>query len=281
LTYSEKRKRGDAQYSAAYSIRDFWRYRDAIRAFAALNLRLRYSSTALGFLWSLANPIFLTGVFTLVFTVLTPSGITNFPVFALSAILPWNFFQSALLASIASITNGRDLIQKLPFPREILPLSYILSELVNFVLALSAIVLIFSIFGLFPGAPLIVLPLLVLILVLFTAGVGLLLATVNVRLRDTQEFMGVFLFGWFFLTPIVYPLSAIPADRMLGEIPLRTIVQVFNPMSALITGFRSVIYEQQFPDMAGVLGVGVLSMALFVVGYLAFKRSSGDFAEAI
>jgi len=265
-----------------YSVRDFWRYRDAIRAFAALNLRLRYSNTALGFLWSLANPIFLTGVFTLVFTVLTPSGIKNFPVFALSAILPWNFFQSALLASLASITNGRDLIQKLPFPREILPLSYILSELANFVMALVATILVFGLFGLFPGAPVIILPLLVIILVMFTTGVGLLLATVNVRLRDTQEFMGVFLFGWFFLTPIVYPLSAIPESSMLFDaIPLRTVVQVVNPMSGLITAFRTVIYEQQFPDMGAVLGVGLLSAALFVIGYFIFKRSSASFAEAI
>lgn len=264
-----------------YTYRDFWRYRDAIRAFAALNLRLRYSNTALGFLWSLANPIFLTGVFTLVFTVLTPSGIKNFPVFALSAILPWNFFQSALMASLASITNGRDLIQKLPFPREILPLSYILSELANFVMALTAIILVFGVFGVFPGAVVLFLPVLIVILALFTAGVGLLLATVNVRLRDTQEFMGVFLFGWFFLTPIVYPLTAIPESSKLLEIPLRTLVQVINPMSTLITSFRTVIYEGQLPDLGAVAGVGVLSVILFVVGYLVFKRSSGSFAEAI
>lgn len=263
------------------NVRELWRYRDAMRAFASLNLRLRYSNTALGFLWSLANPLFLTTVFTFVFTVLTPSGITNFAIFALSALLPWNFFQTALLACIVSVTNGRDLIQKLPFPREILPISYVLSELLNFILALSAVIVIFSAFGQFPGLPLIALPFLIVILVMFTTGVGLLLATINVRLRDTQEFMTVFLFGWFFLTPIVYPLTSIPEDRMIIGVSLRTIVQVVNPMSAIVTGFRAVIYDHNWPSLIPTAIVSVISLILFVLGYVVFKRSSVGFAEAI
>jgi ABC-type polysaccharide/polyol phosphate export permease len=264
-----------------YSLRDFWRYRSAVRAFATLNLRLRYSNTALGFLWSLANPLFLMAVFTFVFTVLTPSGIENFPVFALSAILPWNFFQTALMAAIMSITNGRDLIQKLPFPREILPFSYILSELANFLAAQTAVIAILTVAGLFPGPAVIILPLLALILVLFTTGVGLLLATINVRLRDTQEFMGVFLFGWFFLTPIVYPITAIPEKSEVLGVSLRTVVQIVNPMSGLITAFRQVVYGRDWPDLGAVVTIAIVSVFIFLVGYGVFRRSSAGFAEAI
>jgi ABC-type polysaccharide/polyol phosphate export permease len=267
---------------AAYAhLGDFWHYREAVRRFATLNLKLRYSSTALGFLWSLANPIFQMLIFTFVFTVLTPSGITNFPVFVLSAILPWNFFQTAVLASIASITSGRDLILKLPFPREILPVSYVLSELVNFTMALVTILFVISLFGLFPGWPVLAIPILIVILVLFTAGVGLLLATVNVKLRDTQEFMGVFLFGWFFMTPIVYPLTAIPESRAVFGVPLRTVVQIANPMSAIVSAFRRIIYEQSWPDWGPVAVVGAVSLALFLVAYGWFRRNSAGFAEAI
>jgi lipopolysaccharide transport system permease protein len=264
-----------------HSIQDFWRFRSAIRAFATLNLRLRYSNTALGFLWSLANPLFLMSIFTFVFTVLTPNGIVNFPVFALSGILPWNFFSTTLSASIVSITNGRELISKVPFPREILPISYVLSELTNFILALSAVTLVFGLFGLWPGWKLLALPLLIAILLLFTMGVGLLLATVNVRLRDTQEFISVFLFGWFFLTPVVYPIENIPLGRLFLGIELRTLVQFINPMSAIVTGFRRVLYNHEWPDWGTLAVVTLISAVIFVVSYSVFRRASPGFAEAI
>ncbi len=272
---------GDARIRTTMGITDFWRYREAIRAFATLNLRLRYSNSTLGFLWSLANPLFLMLVFTIAFTVLLPNDTPNYPIFVLSAMLPWNFFQTAMTASISSVTNGRDLISKLPFPREILPLSYVLSELVNFIMAMTAVILFLTVVGIGPGWPVLVIPILTVLLALFTAGVGMFLATVNVRLRDTQEFMSVFMFGWFFVTPIVYPLERIPAERMLLGIQLRTWVQVANPVSAIVTAFRRVLYLHEWPSLLAMGGITLVSLVVFVIGFTVFRMNSAGFAEAI
>ncbi|MHB8626899.1 MAG: ABC transporter permease [Aggregatilineales bacterium] len=265
------------------SVADLWRYRDAVRALALLSLRLRYNNSVLGFLWSLGNPLFFMLIFTFVFVVLLPSNIPNYPVFVLAAMMPWNFFQGGMMAAITSITGGRELITKLPFPREILPLSSVLAEFVNFAMALVAILLVLIVIG--QGSDLLLLlvtlPPLMTLLVLFTAGMGLLLGRINVRLRDTEEFMKVLTFGWFFVTPIVYSLNSVPADRLFLNVPLRTWIQIINPMSSFVVAFRRVIYEHEWPGTRLLAGLALVSIVVFVVGFVVFRRASAGFAEAI
>jgi len=261
---------------------DIWRYREAVRALALLSLRVRYNNSFLGFLWSLGNPMFFAAIFTFVFTVVTPSGIKNFPIFVLSALLPWNFFQTGMMAALASISGGRELITKLPFPREILPLANVLAESVNFSAAMFVVTLLLIPLGLWPGNGVLLLPLLIILLALFTAGVGMLLATLNVWLRDTEEFMKVFTFGWFFLTPIVYSLDTIPATRLFLGIPVHDLVLGINPISTLIIAFRDILYTPEvIPSLSLMASATAISLITFVVGYLVFRRSSARFAEAV
>jgi lipopolysaccharide transport system permease protein len=262
-------------------LKNIWKYREAIRNLALLNLRIRYSSSILGFLWSLGNPLFFMCVLTFVFTVLLPNTTQNYPIFVLSAMLPWNFFQTALMGSIASLPNGRELLTKLAFPSEVLLLACVLAELVNFSMALVTIIVILTLLGSGPGWAVLTLPLLILILCVFTVGVGMLLATINVRLRDTQEFMNVFLFGWFFLTPIVYSLDAVARNRFILGISARTLIQALNPLASLLETFRQVLYLHQWPDWTAVVGAGLPSVLVLIVGFLVFEHNSPSFAEEI
>jgi ABC-type polysaccharide/polyol phosphate export permease len=256
-----------------------WHYRAAILNLAALRLRVRYNNSALGFLWSLGNPLFFMVVFTFVFTVLLENAIPNYPIFALSAIMPWNFFSGALLNIIASVPQERDLLTKLSFPREILPFASVLSDFINFAVAITAINFILIVVGQGAGLPLLALPLLMVILVLFTVGLGMLLATINVWFRDVQEIMSVLIFGWFFITPIVYSLDAIKAD--VNGLPAQQVLQIVNPMAGIISSFRQVMYAHTWPAW-DIVGVAALwSIVVFLVGLYVFHRFSPRFAEEV
>lgn len=258
-----------------------WRYRDAVLSLTFLNLRLRYNNTLIGAAWSLVNPLFFTLIFTFVFTVLLPNQTPDFPLFVLSALLAWNYFQAAVLNAAISVTNGRGLVLKIAFPRAVLPAAALLTELVTFCLALSAVLALLYLTGRGLGAGLLALPLLIALLTCLAGGLGLLCAALNVYLRDTQEFLSVFLFGWFFMTPIIYSLEAIPPERTIAGVSARALIQLINPLSPLISAFRQAIYERRLPD-ADLIGASALAAALFwLIGAWVFGRASRRFAEAL
>ncbi|MEP7286461.1 MAG: ABC transporter permease [Chloroflexota bacterium] len=259
------------------SLSDSWHYREAVYNLAMLRLRIRYSNSVLGFLWTLGNPLFFMIIFSFVFTVLFSNGIENYPVFILAAMLPWNFFNAAVLGATSSVSGAREMLNKLSFPREILPFSYVLAEFINFLMAQLTILVLLTIFGFGTGLPLLTLPLLMAIVTVFSLGVGLLLATINVRLRDTQEFLGVFLYGLFFLTPIVYSLDRVAADHRIFS----TLVTVFNPMAGIVTLFRQVIYLHQWPDWSLVGLTSLISILIFLLGFFVFRSRSRYFAEEL
>lgn len=256
-----------------------WQYRAAVFNLALLRLRVRYNNSALGFLWSLGNPLFFMLVFTFVFTVLLNNDTPNYPVFVLSATMPWNFFNTTVLGMMAILPGERELITKLSFPREILPFSVVIADFINFAIGIAAINLILIVIGQGAGLPLLALPLVMLILTLFACGLGLLLATINIWLRDMQEVTGILLFGWFFVTPIVYSLDVITRD--VNGVPLKAIIQVVNPMAGIISMFRQVIYSHEFPDSTTLLISGTISVILFAAGLFVFRRLSPRFAEEV
>ncbi len=260
---------------------EFVRYRELIRNLVIRDLKVRYKNSALGFLWSLLNPLLMTLVFTVVFTVMLPQNIPNYPVFFMAGFLPWTFLSASVLGGTGSIVNNAHLIKKVYFPREILPVSDTLANLVNFGLAMIVLfgLIIVSGVGLTPAV--LMLPVIVFAQLLFTMGIVLMLATANVFYRDTQHIMEVVMQAWFFLTPIFYSIDSLPQEaQILGMvIDVRLWARRLNPMASLVAAYQDVLYWGQPTGLDFLLRTLVTCFLVLVVGYLLFCRFSSAFGE--
>lgn len=264
-------------------VTELYRYRELIQSLVIRDLKVRYKNSVLGVLWSLLNPLLMTLVFTIVFTLMIPSDIEDYPVFFLCGFLPWSFLSASLTGATGSIVDNASLVKKVYFPREILPLSEVLSNLVNFLLALVVLfaVIFISQVGLTPAA--LMLPLIVLAQVMFIMGIALLLSTANVFFRDTQHILEIVLLAWFFLTPIFYPIKTLPESaQILGlTVDVQLWVRRLNPMASLVASYRDVLYWGEPTGWDFFLRTFVTCLVVMVVGYLVFCRFSSVFGEEV
>jgi len=260
------------------------RYRELVSNLVIRNLKVRYKNSALGFLWSLLSPLAMMMVFTVVFTFMMPNNaIRKFPVFVLCALLPWSFFRDSVMRSIASIVGNASLIKKVYFPREVLPLSVVLSNLINFLLALIVLFAMLFVFRVRLTVWALLLPLVIFTQLLFTLGLGFMLSTANVFYRDTRMIMDVVMQAWFFLTPIFYPIDILPKHRLLlgFDVNIHRWTYILNPMASLISTYRVILYHGARPAADFFLRTFVTSVATLIVGYLIFIRHSRVFAEEV
>ena len=261
-------------------------YHDLIRNLAIRDLKVRYKNSVLGVLWSLMNPLLMMIVFTFVFTVMAPvrsASVKSFPVFVLCGLLPWNFFTASIIGSTISIVSNAPLIKKVYFPREVLPLSMILANLVNFFIALIVLFVMILAFGIPLTRWILFLPIVILIQVVFTLGVGLFLATINVFYRDTQQIMDVLVLAWFFVTPIFYPIDILPRNyELLGfNLDVWRLAYILNPMASLIATYRVILYTGAPPALDFLIRTAVTAGITLVIGWLVFNRYSWRFAEEL
>lgn len=262
-------------------------YRHLVANLVARDLKVRYKGSVLGFVWSLANPLLMMVVFWLVFGYMMPGAVPRFHVFVLVAILPWNWFQAAVSGGLYSIVNNAALINKIYFPRSVLPLSIVISEMVNFLLALPVMVAILYLSGLPLTVHALWLPVIVAVQLVFTLGVVLVLATANVFYRDTGMIMSVVLLAWFFLTPIIYDISSyrhtmLPIVNMSAE----RFMYIVNPMASLVSSYRVVLYgaldgPPGAPALDFLLRTAATAVTMLVFGFVIFVRASGRFGEEV
>jgi len=265
-------------------IAELIRYRELVKNLVIRDLKVRYKNSFLGFLWCLINPLLLMIVFTIVFTVMMPNNtIEKFPVFLLCALLPWNFFSASVIGSIRSIVDNAHLIKKVYFPREVLPLSVVLSNLVHFLLALSVLFGMLFVFKIRLTLWALLLPLIILIQLIFTIGIAFFLSTMNVFYRDTQVIMEVVMLAWFFLTPIFYPIQILPHHYpLLGlELDIWRLTYILNPMASLIASYRVILYHGAPPAFDFLSRTFVTALGFLVFGYLFFLKYSKVFAEEV
>lgn len=256
------------------SVRELVRYRELLRNLVARDLKVRYRNSVLGFIWCLLNPLLMMGVFTFVFTILMKSAIPNFPVFILVGILAWNFHTTAVTGAIGSIIHNSGLVMKVYFPREVLPLSAVLSNAVNFVLALIALFAMIALYHIQLSASLLVLPLILVIQIVFASGIALFLAALTVFYRDVEIITETVLTAWFFLTPIIY--------RMEDLFPAYSrIMYIFNPMASIVEAYRNVLYSGGMPGVDFLARTLFSSLVVLVIGYAFFRRSAKRFGEAL
>jgi lipopolysaccharide transport system permease protein len=253
--------------------------RGLVRSFLARDLAVRYKGSALGLVWSLLNPLLMMAVYTVVFShivrVQLPHG--NYPVFLLAGYLPWTFLAVSLqIGSTTLVANG-GLISKVYFPREALPLSMTLANLVNLVIAI-ALLLVYAAYALSLGAVgLISLIPLTAFLLAFTLGLTLLASIGMVYFRDVEFLLGVGLQVWFFLTPIIYTMTSV-REQVHG--PLRLVFEL-NPARPFVQGFQAAIYDREAPSAAIFATCAALGLVSLALGATVFARLSGRIAEEL
>jgi len=259
-------------------------YRDLIYNLVVRELRARYKNSALGFLWSLLNPLAMMLVFSAVFNFIVPNNdYPNYPIYVLCGILPWNYFAASLMSSSNSIVAGAGLVKKVYFPREVLPIAGVLAQLVNFLLALLVLFAALVFFQA-PWSPwLWLLPVVIALQTCFILGLALLLSTVNVFYRDVMMILDVVILAWFFLTPVFYPMEYVPASVTLWGIewPVQRLMYILNPMASLINTYRDILYWGYRTDADFFLRTAVTSLLTLLIGYWFFKRYSGRFGEEV
>jgi ABC-type polysaccharide/polyol phosphate export permease len=262
-------------------IGDLVSYHELIKNLVVRNLKVRYKNSVLGVLWSLLNPLLMTMVFTILFTVLSRTDIENYPVFFMCGYLPWAFFATSLNASTGSVVNNANLIKKVYFPREILPIVDVLSNLVNFLVALVVLFAMLLVFRMPLQPAALLLPVIILTQLAFTIGMGLLLSTANVFYRDTQHILEVVLQAWFFLTPIFYSITALPESAMILGVPIDVSLWMrrLNPMASLVAAYQDVLYWGELTGVDFFLRTLATCLVVLVIGYLVFCRFSPLFGE--
>lgn len=255
--------------------RDILKYREALRHMVARDLKVRYSHSALGVVWGLFSPLLMTLVYYVVFTYLVRNAVEDFPVFLMAGLLPWQFFTTTVISTTGAITTNAQLINRVYFPREVLPIANLLSNATNFLLALVMLFVFIVLFQVQLNLTLAWLPVLILIQVALTLGIGLFLSAVNVFFRDTQQIVDILMLAWFFLTPIIYPVESVPDET------LRLVLQLVNPMAGLIVAYRAILYHAVSPNPVVLAVVAVEAGLLLAFGSFIFRRLSPIFAEEV
>jgi ABC-2 type transport system permease protein len=227
----------------------------------------------LGVFWSLLNPLLLMLVYTVVFSKIARVPIPNYPVFLLAGLVPWNAFALGLTNATTSVVDNAGIVRKVYFPLEILPVSAVFSTSVNFLISLVLLAALTLIFGVHLGLSVLLLPVLIVLQVAFTIGLGSLLAAFDVFFRDVQYFLSVLLIVWFFGTPVVYSLDLVPAT-------LRPYFEA-NPMAWLISCYQSLWYYGRMPDWASLGGFTGVALVMLVVGLLGYGQLKRRFAEEV
>lgn len=247
--------------------------RRVLKDLTVKQLKAKYSGTTLGFSLAVIVPLILALAINFIFTVIFKVRIENFPLFALSAIIPFLFFSNALGESVISIVGNLQLLKQATFPREILPLSNILANFLNF---LFGFIVLLPLFIFAQVKVLVVLPFLVIPLILqliFVLGLGLLLSALTVSFRDLNHLIPVTLMIAFWITPIFYSLDMIPW-------PYRWIC-LLNPMTYYVTLYRQILYQAELPNLLMCLGGFLIALASFSIGYIFFVKKESFILKRI
>jgi len=255
------------------------KYRQLIQSMVARELKARYRGSVLGFFWSFINPLLLLLIYSFVFSIVLPNrapGLEPYSLFMFCGILPWTWFSSSLLESSNVLISGGNLIKKVLFPAEVLPIVSVLSNMVHFFLGLPILALFLIYHQHSPDfLDLLWFPVVVLVQLVFTLGLALIVSSLTVHFRDFKDILSNLVTFWFFATPIIYPMQ-MAVDRG-GKIFLD-----INPMTHIIVSYQEILF---FPGAFGhwkwLVAMGVASVGLFFLGYFMFDRLRDTFAEEV
>lgn len=257
-------------------LRELWEYRELLYFLTWRDVKVRYKQTVLGAAWAIIQPFFTMVVFSLFFGNLAkiPSDGIPYPIFSYAALVPWTFFANGMSQSSNSLVGAANLIKKIYFPRLVIPISAVVSGVVDFALAFIVLLGMMLAYGIVPTVNVIFLPLLLLLAFVTALGVGMWLSAMNVQFRDVRYTVPFLTQFWMFATPIAYPSSLIQNDL------LRTIYGI-NPMTGVIEGFRWALLNTDTAPGPMVIVSSLAAVVLLVSGAFYFRRMEKTFADVV
>ncbi len=255
-------------------IKEIYNYREMINGLVRKDLRGRYKGSVLGFGWTFVNPLLQLIVYTMVFSVIMRAGIENYYVFLFVALVPWIFFAAAITGGSSSVLASGDMVKKIYFPREVLPIAYVTSAFVNMVLSFVVVLLVLLVTGYgINFVALLFMPIIMLVEYLLALGIALISSACTVYLRDLEYILGIIAMAWQFLTPVMYSSDMVPEALL----PIWNL----NPMKAVIEAYRQILYFKQIPELSTLLTATVLGVAFLAIGYIVFDKLQKGFAEEL
>lgn len=253
-------------------IKEIYNYREMIFSLVRRDLKGRYKGSALGFLWTFVNPLLQLCVYTMVFSVIMRNGIEDYYLFLFVALIPWIFFSTCVSGGAGCILVQQDMVKKIYFPRQVLPIAYTTSQFVNMVLSFVVVFAVLIVTG--KGinfAVLIYLPIIMIVEYALALGMVFVFSALTVYLRDTEYILGIVSMAWQFLTPVMYSVDMVP-EELRG-------VFYLNPMTSIIVAYRDILYYKKVPELQTLILAVVMGVILLIVGTIVFGKLERRFAE--
>jgi ABC-2 type transport system permease protein len=251
-------------------VREAWRYRDLIFFLVRRDLTARYKRSVLGIAWTMLNPLGMMIVLSIVFSQVFRITIENYPAYVLSGLIAWTFFAQTSSSAINVLVWGGDLLQRIYIPRSAFAISSIGTGLINLLLSLVPLLVVMVAIGSPLHLTILLAPVAMILLGLYSLGLGLLISTIGIYFADVVEMYAIVIMGWFYITPIIYTLDLLPA-KLQGWLQL-------NPMVHLVELFRSLVFFGKIPTLESwLISVGV-ALGTFLIGWLVFTGKSDEFA---
>lgn len=251
--------------------KELYRYRELLKNNIKKEIRGKYKGSWLGVVWTFLNPLLMLLVYSIVFPYILRVKVENYTIFMMVALVPWTFFTTAVQTGTGSVVANGNILKKVYFPREIIPISVVTSALINFLITCIIMVVFILVSGVGFSVHCLLFPLIVLIQYIITLAIVFVLSAITVYVRDVDHFVSIIIMLAFYVTPIVYKADMLPQKFQWA-------LKV-NPMAQLIEAYRAVLYEHCMPDMT-MLGIwGLIGVAMLIVGYLIFKKLEKQFVE--
>lgn len=258
------------------SLRELWEYRELLYFLMWRDVKVRYKQTALGVLWVILQPLLMMLVFTIFFGILSgirPEDGVPYALFAFAGLLPWTFFSSAATQSGNSIINSVGLITKVYFPRLIVPIAAVGAVLLDLAISLCVLAVLMLYWQVLPGRGLLMLPLLIILVTGLALGFGILMTALNVKYRDVRIALPFIIQIWFFVSPIIYPATIVPARWRW--------ILALNPMTGIAEGFRTALYGRRPFDWPSLALATAVTCLLLLCAIFTFKRTEKTFADIV
>ena len=253
--------------------KNLYNYRELLKTNVKKEIRGKYKNSFLGVLWSFLNPLLQIAVYAIVFPLILRNTQENYVIFLCCGLIPWTFFSTAISRSAFTMVENGNIIKKVYFPREILPISVVTSETVNFLIS-TIIIIAFVVFGgLGISKYIIFYPIVLLAQYLLLIAISFIVSSISVYIRDLQHLIGVVLQLLFYAAPIVYAPESIPEN-------FKWILDI-NPMTYIINGYRDIFYNQTMIDLQPILILIACSIVACIIGYLIFNKLQKGFAEQL